>query len=430
MISKIPERSHTSSTPLSLTLVLATALLTACAQNSPTLTSSSQTAKPTPPAKIRLNAEDMGMSNDTSKLNKTLIDIFQQRRKNFAFKFGKETRTDLPIDERLEKTVFVRPDRAVKLSEVVRIIAAVGDANASPILFPIQADPSAQPTSRDGTNTSPAFIPGTDKPNPLLLVVSIQGDAASAPSAQIIDGIPVVLSGNMRGPEGSNANDTSLVIVTVPKDGEYSLDEKSLEKPMLETGIRYRLQDKPQNERALFVKAGPDVSYGTLEDIVYAAKPAGSELIYLITSEQEAAWQEQGLSLTLSAGWSRNELDTPMPDTMNWKGPQGARLLVDVLNGREISSPDNELQTEYERRLYLQKQGKFDEVRYLTLDGVKGLLRRSADEERVTLHWDTFRKHQGKFQYLNVYLSVPTNSFKQRQSELYGILYSIHFAQS
>lgn len=427
MISKTPKRSYRSGRPLSLVLLLTTTLLAACGQNSSTSNSSS---KATPPAKVRLNVEDMGMSNDTAKLNKTLIAIFQQRRKDYAFKSGMETRTDLPIDERLEKTVFVRPDRAVKLGEVVKVIAAVGDTNASPILFPIPADSSGQSTSHDRTNTSPVFVSGTDKPNPLLLVVSIQGDSAPAPSEQIIDGIPVVLSGKMRGPEGSNANDTSLVVVTAPKDGEYSLDEKRLEKAVLEPAIRSRFQDKPQNERALFVKAGPDVSYGTLEDIVFAGKLAGSELIYLITSEQEAAWKEQGLSFTLPAGWSRIELDTPIPDTMNWKGPQGARLLIDVLNGREISSPDNELQTEYERRLYQQKRGKFEEVRYLTLDGVKGLLRRSEDEESVSLHWDTFRKHQGKFQYLNVYLSVPRYSFKQRQSELYGILYSIQFAKS
>jgi biopolymer transport protein ExbD len=427
MISRTPQRSYTSCAALSVMLLLTTTLVAGCGLNSSTSNSSS---KATPPAKVRLNVDDMGMSNDTAKLNKTLIEIFQQRRKNYAYKSGMETRTDLPLDERLETTVFVRPDRAVKLGEVVKVIAAVGDTNASPILFPIPGDPSGQPVTHDRTKTSPAFVPGTDNPNPLLLVVSMQGDAAPAPSEQIIDGIPVVLSGKMRGPEGSNANDTSLVVVTAPKDGEYSLDEKRLEKPMLETAIRSRFQGKPQNERALFVKAGPDVSYGTLADIVFAAKLAGSELIYLITSEQEAAWKEQGLSFTLPSGWSRIELETPMPDTMNWKGQQGARLLIDVLSGRETSSPDSELQTEYERRLYQQKQGKFDEVRYLTLDGVKGLLRRSTDKERVSLHWDTFRKHEGKFQYLNVYLSVPTYSFKQRESELYGILYSIHFAQS
>jgi biopolymer transport protein ExbD len=415
MISRTLKRSYTSCTTRSVAVLLMTVLVAACGQNS----TSNSSSRATPPAKIRLNVDDMGMSNDTAKLNKTLIEIFMQRRKDYAFKSGMETRTDLPIEERLEKTVFVRPDRSVKLGEVVKVIAAVGDTNASPILFPAPADSSGQ-----------AVLPGTDKPNPLLLVVSIQGDAAPAPSEQIIDGIPVVLSGKMRGPEGNNANDTSLVVVTAPKDGEYSLDEKRLEKPMLESAIRSRFQDKAKNERALFVKAGPDVSYGTLEDIVVAGKLAGSELIYLITSEQEAAWKEQGLSFTLPAGWSRIELDTPIPDTMNWKGQQGARLLIDVLSGREISSPDNELQTEYERRLYQQKQGKFDEVRYLTLGGVKGLLRRSTDKERVSLHWDTFRKHEGKFQYLNVYLSVPTYSFKQRQSELYGILYSIHFAQS
>lgn len=155
------------------------------------------------------------------------------------------------------------------------------------------------------------------------------------------------------------------------------------------------------------------------------AKPAPPATL----SDQQVEWKEQGLTITLPPSWSKTEFEfaNPIPDTMNWKDPLGARLLVDVLNGRQVSSPDKELQTEYEG-VYLQKQGKFEEVRYLTLDGVKGLFRRSSDEERVSLHWDAFRKHQGKFQYLNIYLSVPRDSFKLRQSELYGILHSIKFA--
>ncbi|MFN2493204.1 MAG: hypothetical protein ABR501_10015 [Pyrinomonadaceae bacterium] len=411
---------------LRLTLSLTTMLLAGCALNSSNSNSLSQTGKFAPPAKILLNAEDAGSSNDTSQLYKKLLEVFKQRRENFTFKYGMESRTDLTTDERIDREVFVRPERTVQLSEVAKVITAAVDAYASPIFFPIFAESSGPPVKADPTTSSPAFIPGTDKPNPLLLMISLQKDATSSAGGQLIDGIPVVLSGKMRAPDGGEVDDLSIVVMSIPKDGEYAFANRRLEKASLTMEIANRLKDRRQVERALYVKTGDGVSYGTLEDIVYAAKSAGAELIYVMMGEEKVSWEEQGVSLTVPNGWSRNE--TPMPDTMNWRGPEGARLLVDVLNGREISSPDKELEVEYERRLYLQKQGQFDEVRYLTLDGVKGLFRRSTDKERVTLHWDAFRKHQGKFQYVNVYVSVPLKSFQQRQFELYGILHSIKFA--
>jgi biopolymer transport protein ExbD len=44
-----------------------------------------------------------------------------------------ETRTDLPEDERLERTVFVKAPRSMKYGDVVKVIDAIKGAGASPV---------------------------------------------------------------------------------------------------------------------------------------------------------------------------------------------------------------------------------------------------------------------------------------------------------
>src|SRR6187549_2869575 len=56
---------------------------------------------------LKLNADSMGSVNDTSQLSMRLLQLFQQRKDQRAYKPGMETRTDLPESDRLEKTVFV-----------------------------------------------------------------------------------------------------------------------------------------------------------------------------------------------------------------------------------------------------------------------------------------------------------------------------------
>jgi len=59
--------------------------------------------------------------------------VFQQRKDQRAYKIGMETRQDIPIEERIEKTVFVKAPRAAKYGDVVKVIDAIKGAGASPV---------------------------------------------------------------------------------------------------------------------------------------------------------------------------------------------------------------------------------------------------------------------------------------------------------
>ena len=83
--------------------------------------------------KLKLNQDDAGSVNDTSVLSTKLAAIFQDRRVNHAYEPGKETRVDLPEEERLAKSVFVKAPRSLAYGEVVKVIDAIKGAGGSPI---------------------------------------------------------------------------------------------------------------------------------------------------------------------------------------------------------------------------------------------------------------------------------------------------------
>lgn len=82
---------------------------------------------------IKLNQENMGSVNDPTALAAKLQQTFQQRKEQRAYKVGMETATNIPEDQRIEKTVFVKAPRALKYGEVVKVIDAIKGAGANPV---------------------------------------------------------------------------------------------------------------------------------------------------------------------------------------------------------------------------------------------------------------------------------------------------------
>jgi biopolymer transport protein ExbD len=82
---------------------------------------------------IKLNQDAMGSVNDPSALAAKLQQVFQQRKEQRAYKVGMESRSDVPEDQRIEKTVFVKAPRALHYGDVVKVIDAIKGAGASPV---------------------------------------------------------------------------------------------------------------------------------------------------------------------------------------------------------------------------------------------------------------------------------------------------------
>jgi biopolymer transport protein ExbD len=86
-----------------------------------------------PDLQLKLNQDSMGSVNDTGPLSQKLRVVFQQRKEQHAYKPGMETRSDLPEEERIEKTVFVKAPRSLRYEEVVKVIDAIKGAGANPV---------------------------------------------------------------------------------------------------------------------------------------------------------------------------------------------------------------------------------------------------------------------------------------------------------
>ena len=87
-----------------------------------------------PDLTLKLNSlTDMGSVNDTSKINATLSDLFQQRLQNHVYRDELRDRADLPDSVRIEKTVFIKAPRSLPYADVVRVLDGLKGAGASPI---------------------------------------------------------------------------------------------------------------------------------------------------------------------------------------------------------------------------------------------------------------------------------------------------------
>ena len=81
---------------------------------------------------LKLNQDSMGSVNDPSALSAKLQQTFELRKSLRAYRVGMET-SNLPEDQKIEKTVFVKAPRALKYGDVVKVIDAIKGAGASPV---------------------------------------------------------------------------------------------------------------------------------------------------------------------------------------------------------------------------------------------------------------------------------------------------------
>src|SRR5678815_6067098 len=82
---------------------------------------------------LKLNQDAMGSVNDTAILSQKLRQVFQQRKEQRAYKPGMETRVEIPEEERIEKTVFIKAPRGMRYEDVVKVIDAIKGAGANPV---------------------------------------------------------------------------------------------------------------------------------------------------------------------------------------------------------------------------------------------------------------------------------------------------------
>jgi biopolymer transport protein ExbD len=81
---------------------------------------------------LKLNGlSDMGTTSDPSKLSAKLVGVFQERKEKRIY--DTSLAMNLPEDERILRTVFIKAPRSIHYGEIAKVIDSLKGAGASPV---------------------------------------------------------------------------------------------------------------------------------------------------------------------------------------------------------------------------------------------------------------------------------------------------------
>jgi len=134
------------------------------------------------------------------------------------------------------------------------------------------------------------------------------------------------------------------------------------------------------------------------------------------------------MSWTVPPKWTEQQNESK---SFMWRSPGGAdaaNLIVSISPMDENFPAAASLDAAYEQAKSRAKNGEVDEVKWVEIDGLKGVQFREANPEHPDdsrrLQWQAFRKYTGQLQMINLMLATQGKDFDRHKNEMYGILYS------
>ena len=162
-------------------------------------------------------------------------------------------------------------------------------------------------------------------------------------------------------------------------------------------------------------------------DMADAPEPT-AEQSAAVAGGQSADWDQQEISWTVPQRWTKNEVNS---QTFVWRSPgtwDAASLIVSVSPMSADFPAEMSANAFYQQAQTRKNNGEVDEVRWLALDGVRGVMfRESAPEDSDSpqrLQWMGYRDYKGQKQLVNVMLASRGKDFARHEDALYGILYT------
>ena len=147
-------------------------------------------------------------------------------------------------------------------------------------------------------------------------------------------------------------------------------------------------------------------------------------------ASNETKWDDQGISWKLPVGWPKMQV---MKESFNYGSPANGFLIASISVMPDSFPADVSIKATYDAALEQLKQGKYEKVRWLELDGVKGVEWVESvpeDKDGIRRHqWIAFRKYQGQNQQLNIIISTNGNNFQKQADTFASIMYSIKIAK-
>ncbi|HJU92768.1 MAG TPA: hypothetical protein VJ656_07545 [Pyrinomonadaceae bacterium] len=164
---------------------------------------------------------------------------------------------------------------------------------------------------------------------------------------------------------------------------------------------------------------------------VETANPTAEQTAAL-AGGQEVKWDKQGMSWTIPPGWTEETNESKMFVMRSPGGGNAASLLVNISPMDADFPADTSIQAFFDGAESRAKNGEVDEVKWVQIDGLKGVQFREAIPEKPDGHrrlqWMAYRKYTGQLQFVNVMLASEGKDFERHKNAMYGILYSMKVA--
>jgi hypothetical protein len=140
----------------------------------------------------------------------------------------------------------------------------------------------------------------------------------------------------------------------------------------------------------------------------------------------EVKWDAQGISWKLPAGWPKMDVSK---ESLNYGSPANGFLIATISVMPSSFPSETSLDATYTSALEQLKQGKYEKVRWLEIDGVRGVEWVEAmpeDKSGARRHqWIGFRNYQGQNQQLNIMVSTNGAAFDKHRDTFAAIMYSM-----
>ncbi|MEP7074994.1 MAG: hypothetical protein ABI878_04220 [Acidobacteriota bacterium] len=150
----------------------------------------------------------------------------------------------------------------------------------------------------------------------------------------------------------------------------------------------------------------------------------------VLDSGTEVKWDDQGISWKLPPGWKKMDVKK---ETFNYQSPDNAFLLVNISTLSDDFPVDASMKAYYDQAMQQLKNGKYESVKMVEVDGIPGVEFTEAppeDKSGVRRHqWIAYRKYLGQTQQLNVMTSTVGTNYEKHRDDFTAILYSGKFTK-
>ncbi len=161
------------------------------------------------------------------------------------------------------------------------------------------------------------------------------------------------------------------------------------------------------------------------DTVVEKAKLNGAQQA-IVDGGVEVKWDEQGISWTLPKGWSKMDIKK---ESFNYKSTDNSFLLANISVLPDSFPMEISQKAYFDQAMQQLKNGKYESVRMLDIDGITGVEFTEAPPEGkndVRRHqWIAYRRYLGQVQQLNIMTTTRASNFDKHKDDFPAIMYSM-----